>query len=198
MQKGTLMSSNTHSSNRKAVRLVSNPRGAVLAGALATLLSAGAALANTEEFRLQGEGTLRWFGLKIYDARLLSAQRMVGEKTLSQPFALELTYARSFSGAKIAETSLDEMRKFTQATPEQLQRWQAAMERLFPSVTAGDRLRGVFAPGQAATFYFNDRPIGSIDDAEFARAFFSIWLDPRTAKPELRRQLLGLAPAQGS
>lgn len=197
MQKGILMSSNTRSPSRKSIASRPAPRVAA-AGLLAAVLHAGAALANTEEFRLQGEGTLRWFGLKIYDARLLSAQRIADEKTLSQSFALELTYARAFSGVKIAETSLDEMRKFTRATPEQLQRWKAEMERLFPSVNAGDRLRGVYLPGRAAAFYFNDRPIGSVDDPEFAKAFFSIWLDPRTAKPELRKQLLGLAPASGS
>jgi len=34
--------------------------------------------------------------------------------------------------------------------------------------------------------------IGEIPDAAFSRAFFSIWLDPRTAEPGLRAALLGL------
>jgi hypothetical protein len=40
-------------------------------------------------------------------------------------------------------------------------------------------------------FFRNGTPIGDIDDREFARAFFAIWLDPRTSEPELRKQLLG-------
>lgn len=35
------------------------------------------------------------------------------------------------------------------------------------------------------------RLVGTIADAEFARAFFSIWLDPRTREPRLREQLTG-------
>lgn len=29
---------------------------------------------------------------------------------------------------------------------------------------------------------------------QLAQAFFAIWLDPRARKPELRQQLLGIAP----
>jgi hypothetical protein len=32
-----------------------------------------------------------------------------------------------------------------------------------------------------------------VDDLAFARAFFSIWLDPSTRAPTLRKQLLGTA-----
>ncbi|MCP2020685.1 UNVERIFIED_ORG: hypothetical protein J2Y84_003658 [Pseudomonas reinekei] len=33
-----------------------------------------------------------------------------------------------------------------------------------------------------------------VKDLQFAQAFFAIWLDPRTSNPELRQQLLGMAP----
>jgi ribosomal protein L10 len=35
------------------------------------------------------------------------------------------------------------------------------------------------------------RLLGTIDDPEFSRFFFGIWLDPRTQKPDLRSALLG-------
>jgi hypothetical protein len=41
-----------------------------------------------------------------------------------------------------------------------------------------------------ARFFFNEQPIGEIDDPAFARAFFAIWLDPRTSEPSLRSALL--------
>jgi len=40
-------------------------------------------------------------------------------------------------------------------------------------------------------FYNQHRLLGAIDDPVFARAFFSIWLDPRTREPQLRARLLG-------
>jgi hypothetical protein len=48
-------------------------------------------------------------------------------------------------------------------------------------------------------FFHNDKPIGRIDDADFASAFFLIWLDERTAAPSLRASLLrGAGVASGS
>lgn len=155
--------------------------------------AAGAAHANTDGLTLQGEGTLRWFGLKVYEARLFAPRQITEQRLFETPFALELTYARDFSGASIAQTSMDEIKKLNAATSPQHQRWIAEMQKLFPSVKSGDRLRGVHEPGRGASFFHNDKPIGVIADPEFSRAFFSIWLDPKTVKPDLRRQLLGLA-----
>jgi hypothetical protein len=45
------------------------------------------------------------------------------------------------------------------------------------------------------TFFFNGKPLGRIQNTEFSRAFFSIWLDPKTAEPGLRNALLGAASA---
>ena len=37
-----------------------------------------------------------------------------------------------------------------------------------------------------------ERLLGTVADPEFARAFFSIWLDPRARDPKLRARLIGL------
>lgn len=159
---------------------------------LGIALTASAALANTDGLALQGEGTLRWFGFKIYEARLFAAKPVHGQQVLDTAFALELTYARDFSGASIAETSADEIKRLNAASAAQHQRWLAAMQKLFPNVKSGDRIRGVHEPGRGASFFYNGQPIGTVADPEFSRAFFSIWLDPKTVTPDLRRQLLGL------
>jgi hypothetical protein len=135
-----------------------------------------------------GEGTLRWFGLKIYDATLWSADRAA---SLAAPLRLELRYARALSGAAIAERSDEEIARLGFGTREQRAGWLEAMRRLFPDVAAGDALAGEHLPGRGARFYRNGAPIGEVADPEFSRAFFSIWLDPRTAEPGLRASLLG-------
>lgn len=169
----------------------------LLAAALA-MLASGIAQANTDGLTLQGEGTLRWFGFKIYDARFFAARPINVQQLFDTPFALELSYARDFSGASIAETSADEIKRLNGANAAQQQRWLAAMQKIFPNVKSGDRLRGVYEPGRGASFFHNDKPVGVIAEPEFARAFFSIWLDPKTVKPDLRRQLLGLADKNGA
>ena len=141
-----------------------------------------------------GAGSLYWFGLHVYDARLAAA----GERfDPEQPFALILRYARDFKGQRIAQASIDEIRRLGYGTAGEQERWLEAMRELFPDVRRGDELAGVALPGRGARFYLNGRPIGAIGDAAFARAFFAIWLDPRTRSRELRAQLLGEAQCAG-
>jgi len=43
-------------------------------------------------------------------------------------------------------------------------------------------------------YFHNDRPIGDIDEPGFGRAFFAIWLDPKTSEAAFRQLLLGEKP----
>lgn len=143
--------------------------------------------------RLAGSGAFRWFGLKIYDAELWVAKDGVtAENFSSTPYALDLRYARHLVGQKIAEASIDEISKLGIATPAQKKAWLASMTALFPDVEKDSRITGVYVPGQPTRFFLNDVPLGAINDPEFGKAFFSIWLHPKTSEPALRRALLGL------
>lgn len=143
--------------------------------------------------RLQGQGTLRFLGMHIYDARLWAPGPVRPDSVERTALALELQYARTLRGPLIAERSIEEMRRVGDFSPEQGQRWEAAMTRLFPDVRAGDRIFGLQRPGEGARFLFGERALGEVRDAEFARLFFGIWLSPRTSEPALRAALLGLS-----
>ena len=147
--------------------------------------------------RLQGEATLRFWGLRIYTARLWALPSFHANPTPAQPVVLELEYLRDLKGSAIAERSLQEMKRAGTFTESQAQRWLADMQRIFPDVKSGDRLSGLHQPGRAAVFWYNGRPAGQIDDAEFARLFFAIWLAPTTSEPDMRQALLGLNPTHG-
>ena len=141
--------------------------------------------------RLQGQGLLRYLGLRVYQARLWALPNFRATHALEQPLVLELEYLRSLKGAAIAERSLQEMRRVGPIDEAQAQRWLAEMQRLFPDVQAGDRLSGLLQPGQGARFWLNQKPLGQIDEPQFARLFFGIWLAPTTSEPDLRTALLG-------
>jgi hypothetical protein len=143
--------------------------------------------------RLQGSGRLRYFGLHVYDARLWSGPAALGGDWAGVSFALELEYARSLDGAKIADRSLAEMRRQEDIAAATAERWLAEMKRVFPDVREGDRLTGIHLPGQGARFHFNGALAGEVSDAAFARLFFGIWLSPRSSEPALRAALLGTA-----
>lgn len=144
-------------------------------------------LPHLSNFDAVGSGTLRFFGLRLYDATLWSAG---GVWSASRPYALELVYARSFDGGAIAQRSIEEMRAQRPWPEATLARWEKDMRALFPDVDKGDRLIGVRMPGAGATFYSGSRKLGQINDEAFADAFFGIWLSPATRAPDLRAQLL--------
>ena len=141
--------------------------------------------------RLQGSGTLRYFGLAIYEARLWAAPDFAPGRYDAHTFALELRYARKLNGSAIAERSITEMRRVGQFDPAQAKAWLEQMTQAFPDVKAGDRLTGVRGPGGVTRFYSNGQSTLSIADPEFGRLFFGIWLSGKTSEPALRRELIG-------
>jgi len=142
-----------------------------------------------------GSATLRFFGLRVYDARLWVGGQPPGADWVASPFALELQYARSLKGEQIAERSLAEMRRQGEIGEPVAERWLGNMKQLFPDVNAGDRITGLNLPGTGARFFVNGRLRGEPREADFARMFFGIWLSPRTSEPAMREQLLGLRPS---
>ncbi|WP_372659477.1 chalcone isomerase family protein [Hydrogenophaga sp.] len=187
-------------------RSAPDPRRRRLTGA-ALCLALGPVLANTgraapvpaevaatlAEPRLMGSATLRFFGLKIYQARLWTEAGFAANAFQRHTFALELQYARALNGPEIAERSLKEMRRENTLDAARSQAWQTAMQAAFPDVVEGDRLTGLYRPGQATPFYFNGQLRSTVDDPSFGPAFFGIWLSPGTSEPDLRRRLLGAA-----
>ena len=137
-----------------------------------------------------GSAEMTWYGLALYGATLwVGGSQQAGAIGDATPLALSLQYRRDIPGERIVRASVDEMRRLG-ASGEALGAWEADMRRIFPDVRKGDTLTGVFLPGRGARFFLNERDIGEVSDAEFARRFFAIWLDPRTRSPEVRAALL--------
>jgi hypothetical protein len=190
------MSRSTRSSRAERLRAaVRRLVGATLT--VAILSTAGATVAPplpsavTEQapgLELRGGGQMTFLGLAIYDGWYWSAAR---DFSLQHPLALDLEYKRNLDGRAIAARSVEEIAKLGLGTPEQRTRWGDLMRRIFPDVVKGDRLTGLSLPPGRARFFHNGRAIGEIDDRDFARAFFGIWLDPATSRPDFRRRLLG-------
>jgi len=149
------------------------------------------------EAALWGQGQMRFLGLRIYDARLWAGPRFEAADFGAYPLALELNYHRAFTGAAIAQRSIEEIERQGELTPTQAQSWQKALTAVLPEVQPGDRLTGLYQPGQGMRLWRGQQPLGAIDDAELARRFFGIWLSPRTSEPSLRSALLARKPGAG-
>jgi hypothetical protein len=176
----------------------------VLPQAIAASPAAGPpGLAEARDWQRLGSGEMRRLGFELYRATLwVPPAAAAPESALDHgryavaEFALVLQYRRSIPARRLAEASIDEMRRL--GVPEQaLRRWEGELLRVFRDVGEGDTITGVHRPGVGASFFHGGRHTGDVDDPEFAQHFFAIWLDPRTSAPKLRAALLRLPPAAG-
>jgi hypothetical protein len=138
--------------------------------------------------RLQGEGTLRIIGFAIYNARLWVPGPSF---TYDADFALDITYRQGTDKQGLVLATVPELGRFTPPNSPKLEKWTADLRRVYPDIEVGDRFIAVWRKDSGVTrFYHNDKLTGDVAGADFAKAFFSIWLDPQTRRPELRRALL--------
>lgn len=139
------------------------------------------------ELYLLGYGHFRKLLWDVFDISLWIG----GEQwSFNEPFALELRYLRDVKGKEIVEGTRDQWEHLDY--PESMtDRWLEQLAGVFPDVKKGDQLAGIYLPGRPTRFFRNGEPIGVMEDPEFGRAFFSIWLDERTSQPKLRKALLG-------
>ena len=148
-----------------------------------------------------GSGEMRRLGFELYRATLWVAQVDGAAASLdAATHALVLHYRRTIKRSRLVAASLDEMRRLGIAEAE-LNRWEPELARVFRDVEPGDTITGVHRPGVGASFYYGGTHTGDVEDADFARAFFAIWLDARTSEPRLRETLLrpppGVTTGQG-
>ncbi len=139
--------------------------------------------------QLQGQGRMTFWGFDVYDARLY-----VGDQRGQTGFALDLNYLRSLKGSDITKRTIDEMQRLGVSEANR-STWGKKLDGIFPDVVSGSSLTAIHVPGRGTVFLHNGKSVGEIAGDDFARAFFSIWLDPKTAAPKLRTALIGQACA---
>jgi hypothetical protein len=163
---------------------------------IACMSSAHANVWRTEipQAKLIGSGEFSWWGLSIYSAKLWQAPSSPSTSfDPLQRFALEITYHKSISRSRFVDTSVDEIKRLHGGaySAEQLQAWRTYMEKAFMDVKSGDQLIGVHIPDFGCRFFSQHKLLAEIPDEKFSKAFFSIWLDPKSKDTALRAQLMG-------
>ncbi|VVD98510.1 chalcone isomerase family protein [Pandoraea commovens] len=139
---------------------------------------------------LVGQGSFSRMGFHLYDAALFSGANPLSANWSTHPLVLDVRYARSFKSHTLVQRSLIEMSKLQVGTDAERQHWAEELARILPDVSAGQHLTGVFRPGDGTRFFSDGKLIGQIAGDAFGRAFFAIWLDPRTSAPDLRAELI--------
>ena len=150
------------------------------------LLLGTAQASPVSDFKTVGSTTLNWMFWKIYDISLLTKTGTYQDGT--QPLALEITYARDIEGEQLLSSTLEEWeRQDIDWQPD----WSEQLQQIYPDVTEGDQLVLRVDDANNSFFYFNEQPVGAIEDAGFTNAFLAIWLSSNSRFQNMTRELTG-------
>jgi len=136
-----------------------------------------------------GSADVRMLGFNLYKAELWTEQKAPFD--FEQPFALSLTYKRSFSAGQLSRSSIREMARIEDRPQRELAAFGPVLEDCFDNVEPGDRITGMSDGVGAAQFFVNGQQSCEIEDPDFSNSFFAIWLGDQTRDRRSRARLLG-------
>ena len=134
-----------------------------------------------------GKGRHSWWGVEVYEATLWIAG---SQWSAADPHAIDLEPKRAVTSAALVKVAIDEMRSLKLGDERQLKAWQAEMNRVIPSVKAGDQVVIFCSDANHTLIFLNDSGNGEIDDPSFCPAVMSVWLHPQTRHQAMRKSLL--------
>lgn len=148
-------------------------------------------LINTQinNAQLVGQSRMKFLIWKIYDIELYASN---GIWQAEDSFALSLKYLRNFKGKDIANRSIVEIRKQGFKKEDRLNAWFDEISAIIPDVKKNDRLTAIATASGTTLFCQNETIIGKVEDPEFTKQFFNIWLSQKTSAPKTRKNLLGI------
>jgi hypothetical protein len=148
---------------------------------------------DNKQIPIRGASLLRWLNIfKVYVAALYLPENSSPNDALADiPKRLEISYLVSIPGpdfGKGAEAILERNN-----SPDVLARLQSRIDQLnavYRDVKPGDRYALTYVPGQGTELSYNGRPLITIEGADFAAAYFGIWLGKDPIDQEMRNRLI--------
>jgi hypothetical protein len=144
-----------------------------------------------EDQRLPLRGVGRVYYLRffeLYVGGLYISESVSSEDVLSDvPKRLELHYVRKITSAQLIEGAVDFMDR--NLSKEQLRLIAPRMEQLnraYRDVKDGDSYALTYVPGVGTELALNGTPLVTIEGADFAAAYLSIWLGSRSLSASFR------------
>jgi len=130
--------------------------------------------------------------IKAYVAALYLPEGVRAEDVLSDvPKRLEISYLVSIKGPDFHKGAAPVMER--NQSPAELSRLKGRIDRInaaYLDVTPGDRYSLTYLPGRGTELALNGTPLTVIEGADFAAAYFGIWLGSKPIDNGLKRDLL--------
>jgi hypothetical protein len=130
--------------------------------------------------------------IKAYVAALYLPEGVSAEKVLSDvPKRLEINYLVSIKGSDFGKGAEPTLK--LNHTPAELAKLRSRIDRInstYQDVKPGDRYALTYLPGRGTELALNGKPLTVIEGADFAAAYFGIWLGRDSIDDKLKRDLL--------
>lgn len=161
----------------------------LLVVALLILTSIRSYAAPTEQLQPVGSTTLKVMFWTIYNSTLYTEN---GEYEGIEPgLALEIEYRRNIKREQLIGATRDQWQELGLYQSEVSENWLQELAGLWPDIRRGDSITLLVEADMSASFFHNDRSLGTLQDAGFTETFLAIWLAENSTFPELREQLIG-------
>lgn len=155
---------------------------------LGLVLFTSVAQANPSTLRPVGTSSVSALFMRLYDATLRTPDGRY--QANRYPMALEIRYQRYIAKDMLLKVTGEQWQRLG-IPATQRQQWLEQLRALWPNaVQAGDMLSLYVDNKGGNRFYFNGKPLGSINHARFGEQFLAIWLSPKTSRPDIRQQLI--------
>ncbi|MBK9517557.1 MAG: chalcone isomerase family protein [Anaeromyxobacter sp.] len=143
---------------------------------------------------LAGAGLFRWkWFVKVYAAaHYLPAGLAQPGPESDAPRRLEFSYLVAIERDGFGRAADELLARHL--APAALAPLRSRLERLhaaYVDVVPGDRYALTYVPGRGTELTHNGRSLALVEGADFARAYFGIWLGPAPIDDGLRQRLLG-------
>lgn len=130
--------------------------------------------------------------IRAYVAALYLPEGLPSSDALADvPKRLELSYLVSIKGSDFGKGAAPVLER--NLGPEQLAGLRARIDRInavYRDVRPGDRYSLTYQPGRGTELALNGTPLATIEGADFAAAYFGIWLGREPIDEKLKRDLL--------
>ncbi|MEJ7137408.1 chalcone isomerase family protein [Amphibiibacter pelophylacis] len=137
-----------------------------------------------------GPVRVTYWGIHAYDITLWKRASFDLAHYEQHDLILQLAFARDFLSADLARRAsakMADLARWGSATREQ---WRQTLASLIPDIKRGDILSIEHRADQGVQLRLNNRPLGSINDPAFARAYLGLWLSSDPADGALRRAVM--------
>lgn len=134
-----------------------------------------------------GEAQLSFWFIDVYQSKFFTASGQYQQNHFPQ--LLTIDYQQTISAKKLWQETKKQWQQLGFKS-QHIEQYQSALLNIWPDISKGDQLAIHVEPSKS-TFYFNQQAIGTIEDKRFGKMFLAIWLDEKSAYPELTQKLLG-------